>query len=335
MDPNRKTINAVQADDLDALEAYQVVQLPMPEPGTGQVLIRVAFCSIGYVDALIALGRYQKKPSLPHIPGSEVAGVVASVGPDVSGLAPGMRVMARVPGGFAEYAVADLKDVKVLPDGMTLSQAAVFRGNYLTAMHGLADRGSLKAGETLLVMGAAGGVGLAAVEVGRALGARVIAVASTDAKRAVAREAGAEAVLDREPDGWRERLKEIAPDGPDVVYDPVCGPLMDPAFRSLHWRGRYLVIGFAHGEIPALRLNLPLLKGAALIGVDTRQFGEILEPDAADAMVEQLLSWAAAGTLNPPVGRRFAFDQHTEALTFALSGNAIGKSLLAVDETIS
>ncbi len=327
-------MKAVQADNLDALDAYRIVELPMPAPGDGQVRIKVAYCSIGYVDALVALGRYQTKPSLPHVPGSEVAGVIASVGPNVTGLAPGMRVLASVQGGFAEYATAGAKDVKVLPDGMTLPQAAVFRGNYLTSMHGLMDRGGLQSGETLLVMGAAGGVGLAAVEVGRALGARVIAVASTEKKRAVAREAGADAVLDRETDGWRARLREIAPDGIDVVYDPVCGPLMEPAFRSLKWRGRYLVIGFAHGSIPALRLNLPLLKGSALIGVDTRQFGQILEPDAADDMIDRLLSWAAAGKLKPPTGRRFGFDQHTDALEFALSGEAIGKSLLVIDETI-
>ncbi|MCC5856707.1 MAG: NADPH:quinone oxidoreductase family protein [Ectothiorhodospiraceae bacterium] len=327
-------MKAVQADNLDALDAYRVVDLPTPAPGDGQVRIRVAYCSIGYVDALIALGRYQTKPALPHVPGSEVAGVIDSIGPGVTGLRPGMRVLASVQGGFAQYAAAEAKDVKVLPDGMTLPQAAVFRGNYLTAMHGLMDRGSLESGETVLVMGAAGGTGLAAVDVGRALGARVIAVASTEEKRTAAREAGAAAVLDREPDGWRERLRELAPHGIDVVYDPVCGPLMEPAFRSLKWRGRYLVIGFAHGDIPALRLNLPLLKGAALIGVDTRQFGQILEPDAADDMIDRLLSWVSAGKLRPPIGRRFGFDRHTEALAFALSGKAIGKSLLVIDETI-
>jgi NADPH2:quinone reductase len=170
------------------------------------------------------------------------------------------------------------------------------------------------------------------VQVGKALGAHVIAVASTTEKRAAAQEAGADAVLDREPEGWRDRLKALAPDGLDVVFDPVCGPLLQPAFRSLRWGGRHLVIGFAGGDIPALPVNLPLLKGAALVGVDYRQYAEVFETEAAAKALGELLDWAGAGRLTPPVGRVFPFDEAGEGLAFALTGQGIGKTLLAVGD---
>ena len=213
---------------------------------------------------------------------------------------------------------------------MTMAQAAGFRINYVTALHALRDRARLAAGETLLVIGAAGGTGLAAVQVGKRLGARVIAVASSPAKRAAATRAGADAVLDRAPDGWRERLKDVAPDGLDVVFDPVSGPLLQPAFRSLRWGGRHLVIGFAAGEIPALPVNLPLLKGAALVGVDYRQFSAVFEEDKARAELDELLDWVAEGALAPPVGRVFALAEAVTALAYALGGQGIGKTVLEV-----
>ncbi len=327
-------MRAVQAADLDSIDAYRAVDLPLPEPGEGEVRVRVAACGIGFVDALMALGRYQVKPPLPHVPGMEVAGRIDAVGAGVAGLQHGDRVLAQVGGGFAECAIAPATGVSRIPDRMTMAQAAGFRVNYMTALHGLRDRGQLKPGERLLVIGAAGGTGLAAVQVGRLLGARVIAVASTPEKRALAERAGAAVTLDREPEGWRDRLRAAVPDGLDMVFDPVCGPLMQPAFRSLRWGGRHLVVGFAGGEIPALPVNLPLLKGAALVGVDYRQFSQIFEAAAAAAGLAELLGWVADGRLDPPVGRSFAFDRHREALDFALSGQGAGKTLLEVDPEI-
>ena len=323
-------MRAIQTNDLNSIDSYRPVDLPLPSPGPGEVRIKIAACGVGYVDALVALGRYQVKPTLPHVPGGEAAGWIDAVGAGVDGIAVGARVLAQVSGGFAQFALATSASVRVLPDRMGMAQAAGFRINYVTALHALRDRAHLKKAETLLVIGAAGGTGLAAVQVGKLLGARVIGVASTDAKRAAVLRQGADATLDREPEGWRERLKAIAPDGVDVVFDPVSGPLLQPAFRSLRWGGRHLVIGFASGAIPALPVNLPLLKGASLVGVDYRQFAAVFESAYAGQELGELLDWVADGRLAPPVGRVFGFDQYREALTFALGGEGIGKTIFEV-----
>jgi NADPH:quinone reductase len=297
-------MKTIQAHTLDSLDAYTVVEADAPRPGTGQVTLAVAACGIGYVDALVALGRYQVKPPLPHVPGQEVAGRITAVGPGDTTLQVGDRVLATVQGGFAELACAEAAATWRLPPHLDFAQAAGFRLNHLTALHALRDRARLATGERLLVFGAAGGVGLAAVQVGRA--------------------------LDTTPDGWRDRLKAACGGrGPDVVFDPVCGPLFEPAFRSLAWSGRHLVVGFVGGPIPALKANLALLKGAALVGVDVRQYA-LLEPARARADVEQLLQWAADGRLTSPVGRVFAFDAYAEALAFAASGQGLGKTVLRV-----
>lgn len=320
----------IQAHALDSLDDYAPGEAPLPGPAPGEVVVRVATCGIGYVDALVALGRYQVKPPLPHVPGMEVAGHVHAVGDGVAGLAVGDRVLAAVQGGFAEFAVASASAVFRIPPRLSFAQAAGFRINYLTALHGLRDRARLAPGERLLVMGAAGGVGSAAVQVGRALGATVLAAASTVARRELALGFGAHAAIDTDPDGWRERLKAAcAGSGPDVVFDPVSGPLFEPAFRSLRWGGRLLVVGFVGGPIPALRANLALMKGAALVGVDVRQF-LLYEPGRAHEQIEELLRWAGDGRLDPPVGRAFAFDDYRAALDYALTGKGTGKTVLRV-----
>jgi NADPH2:quinone reductase len=294
----------VVGESLENLAGYSLVEAPLPEPGPGQVRLRVTDCGLGYVDALVALGRYQVKPPLPHTPGQEVAGVVDALGEGVEGLRPGDRVMATVAGGFADFALAAAGACTPLPDKMTSGQAAGFRINHLTALHGLEHRAALRRGETLLVLGAAGGVGTAAVQVGKILGARVLACASTPEKRDFARARG-----------------------PDVIFDPVCGPLFEPAFRSLAWGGRHLVVGFAGGPIPALPANLPLMKGAALTGVDVRQFLLFEAPRAAETL-SRLLAWVEDGRLLPPEGRRFPLAAYGEALEFALSGQGMGKTLV-------
>ena len=320
----------VQAAKLDSIADYVLREGDVPRPGAGEVLVKVAACGVGYVDALVALGRYQVKPPLPHTPGQEAGGWVEAVGPGVSGLAPGDRVMASVRGGFAEFAIAPAATVAKIPDAMSFAQAAGFRINYLTALHGLRDRGMVRPGERLLVLGAAGGVGTAAIEVGKILGAEVIAAASSEEKRAFARARGAAQVLDTAPEGWRERLKAVCGGkGPDVVFDPVCGPLFELAFRSLVWGGRHLVVGFVGGEIPALRANLTLMKGAALLGVDVRQF-QLFEAAKTSDHVAELLSWVADGRLVPAVGRTFALTAFAPALEFALTGQGLGKTVLEV-----
>jgi NADPH2:quinone reductase len=325
------TMKAIQAASVASLDEYAEVELPIPEPAPSEVRIKVAACGVGYVDSLVALGRYQVKPPLPHVPGGEISGRVDAVGAGVSGLTVGDRVIASVRGGFAEYALADGASVKRLPDSMGFDQAAGFRINYVTALHGLRDRAHLAAGEKLLVLGAAGGVGLAAVQIGHLLSATVIAVASTAEKRALAARHGAAITLDREVEGWRDRLKAAAGGGIDVVFDPVCGPLFQPAFRSLNWGGRHLVVGFVGGPIPALPANLPLMKGAALIGVDYRQFSAVFEARKASEELDELLGWVGTGKLDPPAGRIFSFSDYREALAFALSGQGVAKTILAVN----
>lgn len=328
-------MKAVQTADLSSIDNYALVDLPAPQPGEGEIRIKIAACGVGFVDSLVALGRYQVKPPLPHVPGSEIGGLVDALGPGVTGFTAGERVLAQVRGGFAEYAIASEQAVSRIPERMSMNQAAGFRVNYGTALHGLRDRAALKAGETLVVIGAAGGVGLAAVQIGRLLGANVIGVASTEQKRTVVAEAGAGATLDRVVEGWRDRLKAVSPNGVDVVFDPVSGPLLQPAFRSLGWGGRHLIVGFSGGDIPALPVNLPLLKGAALVGVDYRQFGAVFETEAAASELEELLAWVAKGELDVPVGRTFPFGKYREALEYALSGDGAGKTILVVDPSLA
>lgn len=324
-------MKALRAESLASIEDYEIVDLPTPEPAPGQLRIKVAACGVGYADSLVALGRYQVKPSLPHIPGGEVAGVVDAVGAGVDGLSVGQRVMAQAAGGFAEFTLAPAASVVPIPSALSFAQAAGFRVNYLTAIHGLVDRGAVRAGERILVTGAAGGVGVAAIQVGRALGAEVIAAASSDDKRAFALAHGAATAIDTAPEGWRDRLKALTGGkGVDVVYDPVCGPLFELAFRSLAWRGRHLVVGFVGGPIPALPANLTLMKGAALTGVDVRQFS-LFEPKRAAEHLATLLAWAAEGRIAPPVGRVFSLEQGREALTFALGGQGAGKTVLTLE----
>jgi NADPH:quinone reductase len=301
----RPTMRKVEAATLASLDDYRLVDAAVPSPKAGEVLVRVAACGVGYVDALVALGRYQVKPSLPHTPGQEA-------------------------GGFAEFAAAPATSVIRLPERMTFAQAAGFRINYLTALHGLRDRGGVKAGETVVVLGAAGGLGAAAVQVAKRLGAHVIAAASTPEKRDICRRLGADETLETAPEGWRDRLKAACDGkGPDVVFDPVCGPLFEPSFRSLRWGGRHLVLGFVGGPIPALPVNLPLMKGAALVGVDVRQF-MLFEPERAAAQLAELLAWVGDGRLDPPVGSTFGLEDFGAALTFALSGRGAGKTILEV-----
>jgi NADPH:quinone reductase len=301
-------------------------------PGNGQVRVRVRAAGASLLDGLIAAGRYQVKPPLPFSPGSEFAGEIDAVGPDVTTHQVGQRVMAGgFVGGFAESAVVPAVAAVPMPAAMSFETGAGFRTNYMTALHGFRQRAALQPSETVLVLGAAGGVGSAAIEVAKVMGAQVIAAASTAEKRAFAASLGADHAIGVEADGFRDRIKEnTGGRGVDVVYDPVGGALTELAFRSLAWRGRHLVVGFAAGSIPALPVNLALLKGAALIGVDLARFSFMHEPALAAENLKQLLAWFAEGRLKPTIGRIYAFADAREALADILERRAVGKSVVRV-----
>jgi NADPH2:quinone reductase len=307
-------------------ETLALEDLPSPTPGPGEVAVRVQAAGVNFPDVLIIQNRYQLKPPLPFTPGAELAGVVTQVGPGVSSVRPGDPVVAMVDtGAFAEECVASAARVLRLPPGVDFASAAAFSLAHGTAWHALKDRGRLAAGETLLVLGAGGGVGTAAIAIGKALGARVIAAASSDAKLEAARARGADGAINYAREDLRERIRSLAGEkGVDVVFDPVGGPHSEPALRGTGWRGRYLVIGFAHGEIPRLPLNLVLLKGSSIVGV---YWGAWLqrEPEASRREMQLLLGWLAEGKLKPLVSARYPLARTAEALVAIAERRATGK----------
>jgi NADPH2:quinone reductase len=312
-------------------ESLTFEELPAPQAGPGEVVVSVKAASLNFPDVLIIQNKYQFKPPLPFSPGSELAGIVKEVGKDVSGVKPGDRVMAFTTfGAFAEEVKTEAGRLLPIPHGMDFTSAAAFLLTYGTSDHALRDRGQLKAGETLLVLGAAGGVGLAAIEIGKALGARVIACASSDDKLAVCREHGADEGINYATEDLRERIKALTGGrGPDVVYDAVGGPYTEPAFRSIGWRGRLLVVGFAAGDIPKLPLNLALLKGASVVGVFWGDFAR-REPAQFAESARQLGRWYAEGRLKPHVSRTFPLEKAVEALNLMASRQVKGKVVLTV-----
>jgi len=295
-------MKAVLCKQFGPPDSLAIEELPSPRAGPGEVVISVKAASLNFPDVLIIQNKYQFKPPLPFSPGSELAGVVKEVGGGVQGWRAGDKVMAFTTfGAFAEEVKTEATRLLKIPEGMSFTQAAAFILTYGTTDHALRDRAALAAGETLLVLGAAGGVGLAAIEIGKALGARVIAAASSAEKLAVCRAHGADATINYATEDFRERTKALTDGrGPDVIYDPVGGPYSEPAFRSIAWRGRHLVVGFAAGEIPKLPLNLALLKGASVVGVFWGDFAR-REPQQFAASVKQLNKWFVQGKLNPHV----------------------------------
>ena len=307
-------------------DLLQYRDLPSPTAGPGQVVVSVKAASVNFPDVLIIQNKYQFKASLPFSPGCELAGIVKEVGANVGGVSVGDRVMAFiVHGAFAEEVVLDAGRIFPVPDGMGFDEAAALLVTYGTIDHALRDRGALKAGETVLVLGAAGGIGIAAIEIAKAVGARVIACASSDAKLAVCREHGADAAINYASEDLRERIKALTEGhGIDAIVDPVGGPFTEPALRSLAWRGRLLVVGFAAGEIPKIPLNLVLLKGSAIVGVF---WGDFLrrEPAAFAASVAQLGKWHAEGKLKPHISATFPLERGADAITAMAERKAVGK----------
>ena len=292
------------------VETLQWTELPTPQPGPGQVLLEVKAASLNFPDLLIVQNKYQIKPPLPFVPGSEYAGVVQAVGEGVKHLKVGQNVACLSgTGGFATHTLAPAAMCMPLPAAFPFVDAAAFIMTYATSHHALIDRGQLKAGETVLVLGAAGGVGTAAIQIAKAAGARVIAAASTDEKCALCKEQGADVTINYSQGDLREAIKAATDGkGPDVIYDPVGGDFAEPAFRSIAWRGRYLIIGFASGPIPALPLNLPLLKGASLVGVFWGDFAK-REPQNNAAMMQELAQWYGQGKIKPVIDRTMPMSE--------------------------
>ena len=310
-------------------DTLELADLPSPQPGPGQVLIQVKAAGVNFPDTLIIQNKYQFKPALPFSPGGELAGTITAVGTDVKGYEVGHNVIAFTGwGAFAEEVVADAIKLMPMPAGMPFDIAASFVMTYGTSYHALKDRAALKAGETLLVLGAAGGVGLAAVELGKALGARVIAAASSDEKLAVCREHGADETINYTNEDLRERIKALTGGkGVDVIYDPVGGGYSEPALRSIAWRGRFLVVGFANGEIPSIALNLTLLKGCSIVGVFWGDFVK-REPKSNARDLMELVGMMQAGTIKPLVSARYPLANAADALNAVMQRRVTGKIVL-------
>jgi NADPH2:quinone reductase len=311
------------------VEALTWKELPTPEPKAGEVRVAIRAASLNFPDLLIVQNKYQMKPPLPFVPGSEYAGVVDAVGEDVSHLKVGDPVAAFAgTGGFGTHAVVNAALVMPLPPGFAFDDAAAFILTYGTTHHALLDRAALGAGETVLVLGAAGGVGTAAIQIAKAVGARVIAAASSDEKCALCREIGADATINYSSANIRDELKALTGGkGPDVVYDPVGGDLAEPVFRSIAWRGRYLVVGFAQGGIPALPLNLALLKGASIVGVFWGEFAR-REPKANAKALGELAQWYAQGKVKPVIDSRLPMHELPTAYARMGSRQVRGKLVM-------
>jgi NADPH2:quinone reductase len=310
-------------------EALTWTDLPTPQPAAGEVRVAIRAASLNFPDLLIVQNKYQIKPPLPFVPGAEYAGVIEAVGEGVKHLKVGDAVAAFAgTGGFATHACVNAALLMPLPPGFAFDDAAAFLCTYGTTHHALMDRAALQPGETVLVLGAAGGVGSAAIQIAKAAGARVIAAASTDEKCGFCKQLGADETINYSRGQLREELKALTQGkGPDVVYDPVGGDLAEPVFRSIAWRGRYLVIGFAQGGIPALPLNLALLKGASIVGVFWGEFARREPKNNARALAE-LAGWYAQGKIKPAIDRTLPMSGLSDAFARMGSRQVQGKIVL-------
>ena len=321
---------AVIADQLGPIANYALRAYDPGPPKPNQIRVEIRAAGVSFVDVLTAEGKYHVSPPTPFIPGSECAGLVVAVGAEVPQFTVGERVVATGFGGiFAEAANINASSAWPMPANMSFEEAAVFQVSYTTVWHALVDRGRLQAGEALLVLGAGGATGYAAVQIGKHLGARVIASASSETKRKLALAGGADAAVNARSDSWRDDLKTANGGKPvDVIFDPVGGQATEAAFRTLGWNGRHLVVGFP-GGIASLRTNLPLLKGASLIGVNLRLFGEV-DLRRAESNRDTVFAMAAQGLLKPVVARSFPLERFAEAMVAAASGHDAGRIVLAV-----
>jgi NADPH2:quinone reductase len=325
----RHLVKAVLCKAFGPPESLVVDEIASPTPSAGQVVIGVRACGVNFPDTLIIEGKYQFKPPLPFSPGGEVAGVVQQVGPGVEGVQVGDRVIAFTAyGGFAEEVAVSATSLVPMPDALDFDQASSVVMTFGTCLHALKDRANLQPGERLLVLGAAGGIGLAAVELGKLLGAQVIAAASSDDKLAICREYGADETVNYRTEDLKERVKALTNgQGVDVVVDPVGGDYAEAALRGIAWNGRYLVIGFTAGEIPRIPLNLPLLKGCSIVGVFWGSFAA-REPQHNRAHIDQLLSQLSTGRLRSRISARYPLERAADALNAIRNRTVTGKVIL-------
>lgn len=302
-----------------------------PKPAKNQILIAVEACGINFPDALIIQNKYQFKPDLPFSPGGEVAGKVLALGEGVTQFQVGQSVLALCGwGGFAEKVAVDIDRVFAMPPGLTSEIAATTLYTYGTSFHALKDRAQLKEGETLLVLGAAGGVGLAAVELGKVMGAKVIAAASSDEKLALCREKGATETINYSTEDLKIRIKELTDGkGVDVIYDPVGGEYTEAALRGIAWKGRYLIVGFANGEIPKIPMNLPLLKGCAILGIFWGQFSKV-ESKQSFQNIGQLVQWIKEGKIQQHISKQYSLAEVPDALQALLDRKMLGKGVVII-----
>jgi len=323
-------VKALLCREYGPIEKLRVEDVPSPQPGPGEVVVEVKASSLNFPDALMVQGQYQVKPPLPFSPGMELAGVVKEVGAGVRGVAPGDRVVAFPGrGGFAQECLVGADRVSPLPPGMDFDTASAFVLTYCTTLHALKDCGHLQPGETLVVLGAAGGVGTSAIEVGKVMGAKVIAAASSEEKLALCRKLGADEAIDYEKSDLRQRILDLTGGkGADVVYDPVGGAHTEAALRATAWRGRLLVIGFASGTIPAIKLNLALLKERSLVGVYWGDWTQ-RDPQGQRRNVEQLAAWFAEGRIKPVVSERVSLEEAPAAMQRLLQRKVTGKVVVA------
>jgi len=322
-------MRVAQFSEFGGPQALRLEEAAEPSPGPDDILIRVTAVGLNFLDTLLLRNQYQVSPPLPFSPGAEIAGIVEGVGANVPDFKLGQRVVAYVGGnGCREKVVTKAKNAVLIPDGVSDEVAAGITITYGTALHGLKDRAGLQAGETVAILGAAGGAGLAAVEIAKLMGARVIAVASSGEKLAFVREHGADEGINYETEDLKTRLKQLTkPKGVDVLYDPVGGAYAEPSLRAMAWEGRYLVLGFASGTIPRIPLNLVMLKGCALIGVFWTAFVERC-PEKHRANMIQLLDWCQKGLISPHIHASFALVETATALSLIESRKVTGKVIV-------
>lgn len=321
-------MQALICDEYEGIDSLRIGELPAPVPETGSVLIAVEAVAVNFADTLMVSGQYQLRPDPPFAPGYEIAGTVV-VANKAEGVSPGDRVAGFLwYGGMAERAVVEASNLIVLPDSITFDAAATLPGTYGTSYHALVDRGQLQKGERLLVLGASGGVGMAAVQIGQALGAEVIGAVSTSEKAEAATKAGADHVIRYDETPLRDGIDEVTGgEGIDVVFDPLGGDMTELALRSTRWNGRLLVIGFAAGKIPEISLNLPLLKGVSIVGVFWGRF-TTEEPERHAENLRQIVQWVDEGRLDPVVQKTFPLEKGKEAMHWVTDRKAIGRVVI-------
>jgi NADPH2:quinone reductase len=309
---------------------YQEIKIPNPKEG--EILITVKACSVNFPDTLIIQGKYQFKPEFPFSPGSDVAGIIEKVGENVKHFKVGDAIVGFIPfGGFAEKAIVSAKDCFPKPRGMSMVNASAFLLAYGTSYHALKDRANLQKGETILVLGASGGVGITAVEISKLFGAKVIAAASSKEKLELCKQFGADEVINYTEENLKDRVKELTNGkGVDVIYDPVGGAFSELALRAIAWKGRHLVVGFANGEIPKIPINLALLKGASIVGVFWGVFAQ-KEPKKSLENIQQLLTWFVKGLVKPHIDKTYSLKEAPKALEYMMQRKVKGKIVIDMD----